>query len=131
MLQPTSNTNKILPGSVAELSRRRGQLREQMTNTFITKDYFDYKMKEMSNNLNNLVPELIIAKTNELIKEAIPRMVNDAIIEELFKIHMKNKVLNVHPTTSISTTKITADLKPQLYLKMKSDLHAQATDPEM
>ncbi|GKA79348.1 hypothetical protein Tco_0785944 [Tanacetum coccineum] len=77
------------------------------------------------------VPELTIAKTNELIKEAIPRMVNDAIIEELFKIHMKNKVLNVHPTTSISTTKITVDLKPQLYLKMKSDLHAQATDPEM
>ncbi|GJY65227.1 hypothetical protein Tco_0467465 [Tanacetum coccineum] len=130
MSQPTSSTNKILQGSVAELSRR--------------------KMKDMSDTLNNLVPELNVAKTNELIKEAIPRMVNDAvkhdqdlstdivrelvskefathapkIIKELFKLHMKNKVLNVHPTISISTIKTTADLKQQLYLKMKTDLQA-------
>ncbi|GKC61315.1 hypothetical protein Tco_1088913 [Tanacetum coccineum] len=128
MSQPTSSTSKILSGSVAELS----------------------KMKEMSDILNNLVPELTVAKTNELIKEAVPRMVNDAakhdqdlstdvipelvskefathalkIIEELFKLHMKNKVLNVHPTVSISNTKTTADLKQQLYLKMKTDLQA-------
>ncbi|GKC48526.1 hypothetical protein Tco_1071271 [Tanacetum coccineum] len=44
---------------------------------------------------------------------------------------MENKVLNVHPTVSISTTKTTTDLKQQLYLKMKTDLQAQAADPEM
>ncbi|GJU17197.1 hypothetical protein Tco_1145163 [Tanacetum coccineum] len=44
---------------------------------------------------------------------------------------MKNKVLNVHPTVSMSTAKTTADLKQQLYLKMKSDLQAQAADPIM
>ncbi|GKE26133.1 hypothetical protein Tco_1441517, partial [Tanacetum coccineum] len=150
MSQPTSSIYKILPGSVAELCRRRGQLREQLKNTFITKEYFEGKMKDMSDTLNNLVPELTIAKTNELIKEAVPRMVNDAvkhdqdlstnvipelvskefathdpkIIEELFKLHMNNKVLNVYPTVSISTTKTTADLKQQLYLKMKTDLQA-------
>ncbi|GKD93888.1 hypothetical protein Tco_1373725 [Tanacetum coccineum] len=37
------------------------------------------KMKEMSDTLNNLVPELSVAITNELIKEAVPRMVNDAV----------------------------------------------------
>ncbi|GJY03305.1 hypothetical protein Tco_0369245 [Tanacetum coccineum] len=76
-------------------------------------------------------PELTVDKTNELMKEAIPRMVNDAvnkdreiftdvvpellakefathapkILKEMFKRHMKNKVLNVHPITSIPTTK--------------------------
>ncbi|GJZ61265.1 hypothetical protein Tco_0617402 [Tanacetum coccineum] len=104
---------------------------EQLTNTFITKEYFEGKMKEMSDTFNNLVPELTIAKTNELMKEVIPRMVKDAIIEELFKLHMKNKVLNVHPTVSISTAKITVDLKQQLYLKMKTDLQAQAANPEI
>ncbi|GJU64116.1 hypothetical protein Tco_1245951 [Tanacetum coccineum] len=157
MSQPTSSTSKILPRSVDELSRRRGQLREQLTNAFITKEYFEGKMKEMSDTLNNLVPGLTIEKTNGLIKEAIPRMVNDAvkkdreifavvvsklvskefathapkIIEELFMLHMKNKVLNVHPTVSISTAKTTAELKQQLYLKMKIDLQAQAADLEM
>nr|GEW22883.1 hypothetical protein [Tanacetum cinerariifolium] len=157
MSQPTSSTSKILPGSVAKLSIRHGQLREQLTNTFITKEYFEGKMKEMSDTLNNLVPELTVEKTKELMKEAIPRMVNDVvkkdreiftyvvpelvskefathapkIIEELFKLHMKHKVLNVHPTVRISTTKTTADLKQTLYLKIKTDLQAQETDPEM
>ncbi|GJX64612.1 hypothetical protein Tco_0298955 [Tanacetum coccineum] len=124
MSQPTSSACKILPGSVAVMSRHS---------------------------------ELIVNKTNELMKEVIPRMVNDVvnknreiftdvvpkllakefathapkILKELFKRHMKNKVLNVHPTTSIPTTKKTADLKQQLYLKMKSDLQAQDADPEM
>ncbi|GJW80757.1 hypothetical protein Tco_0144732 [Tanacetum coccineum] len=148
MTQPTSSTHKVLPGSVAELSRRHGQLMEQLTNTIITKEYFEGKMKEMSNSLNHLVLELTVEKTNELIKEAITRMVNDAIkkdreiytdvvpdlvskefatygpkiIKEQFKRHMKNKVLNVHPIVNISTTTTTADLKQQLYLTMKTDL---------
>ncbi|GKA36939.1 hypothetical protein Tco_0723504 [Tanacetum coccineum] len=157
MSQPTSSTHKILPNSVAVISRRSGQLREQLKDTFITKEYFKGKMKEMSDNLNIIVPELTVDKTNELIKEAIPRMVNDTvnkdreifayvvpelvakefatrapkILKEFFKRHMKNKVLHVHPITSIPTAKTTTDLKQQLYLKMKSDLQAQAADPKM
>ncbi|GKD47605.1 hypothetical protein Tco_1276581, partial [Tanacetum coccineum] len=156
MTQPTSSTNKVLPGSIAELSRHQGQLRKQLMDTFITKEYFNDKIKEMSNTLNHLVLELTVDKTNKLMKEAIPRIVDDGIekdreifadvvpelvskefathapniIEELFKRHMKNKVLNVHYTVSILTTTTTADLK-QLYLKMKTDLQAQAADPEM
>ncbi|GJQ90076.1 hypothetical protein Tco_0001215 [Tanacetum coccineum] len=52
------------------------------------------------------------------------------IIEELFKNYMKNTDLNVHPTTSNSTT-TTSDLQQQLYLKMKSDLQSQVFDPEL
>nr|GEV16916.1 hypothetical protein [Tanacetum cinerariifolium]GFB04172.1 hypothetical protein [Tanacetum cinerariifolium] len=52
------------------------------------------------------------------------------IIEELFKIHTKNNVINVHPTSSTSIATTTADLQ-QLYLKMKSDLQAQVADPEL
>ncbi|GKA04048.1 hypothetical protein Tco_0676829 [Tanacetum coccineum] len=140
MSQRTSSTSKTVPGSVAEPSRRHDQLSEQLKNTFITKEYFEGKMKEMYDTLNNLIPKLTVAKTNELMKKAIPRMVNDAVnkdrgifadavpelvlkefathalkkIEELFKHHMKNKVLNVHPIVSISTAKTTADLKQQL-----------------
>nr|GEY67358.1 hypothetical protein [Tanacetum cinerariifolium] len=75
----TSSTSKIFSSSVAELSRRHGQLRKQLTDTFITKEYFDNKMKEMSNTFNHLVPKLTVDKTNEIMKEAIQRMVNDAV----------------------------------------------------
>ncbi|GKA27176.1 hypothetical protein Tco_0713344 [Tanacetum coccineum] len=111
----------------------------------------------MSDNLNIIVLELTIDKTNELIKEAVPRMIKDAvkkdqeifvdvvpelvakelathapkIIEDLFKCHMKNKVLNIHPTTRTLIAKTTVDLKQQLYLTMKLDLQAQLADPEM
>ncbi|GJR57845.1 hypothetical protein Tco_1500007 [Tanacetum coccineum] len=74
-------------------------------------------MKEISDTLNNLIPELTIAKTDELIKEAAPRL---------------NIVLNMYPTPSTSiATSTTADLKYQLYLKMKLNLQDQAADPDM
>ncbi|GKE87013.1 hypothetical protein Tco_1564488 [Tanacetum coccineum] len=74
-------------------------------------------MKEISDTLNNLIPELTIAKTDELIKEAAPRL---------------NIVLNMYPTPSTSiATSTTADLKYQLYLKMKLNLQDQAVDPDM
>nr|GFC68454.1 hypothetical protein [Tanacetum cinerariifolium] len=145
--QPTLSTSKILTGSVAELSRCHGQLREQLTNTFIIKEYFKGKIKEIFDTLNNLVPELTI-KNQRAYEIAILRMVNDVvqkdreifidvvhelvskefatnapkIIEEQFKRHMENKVLNLHLTLSISTAKTTVDLKQQLYLKMKTNL---------
>nr|GEW70646.1 hypothetical protein [Tanacetum cinerariifolium] len=37
------------------------------------------KMKEMSDTLNNLVSELTVEKTNELIKKEVSRTINDAI----------------------------------------------------
>ncbi|GKA33757.1 hypothetical protein Tco_0720186 [Tanacetum coccineum] len=124
---------KILPGSIAQMSRRRGQLKNHMKNTFVTNKYFKEKMKEILDILKNLVPELTVAKTNELIKEVVLRLVNAAIIiiEELFKSHMQNTVLNMYPTTSTSiATSTIIDLQHQLYLKMKSNLQDQAADPE-
>ncbi|GJV68931.1 hypothetical protein Tco_1484440 [Tanacetum coccineum] len=133
-LKHTSSRCKILPGSIAKMNIRRGQLKKHMNNTFVTHRYFQEKMKEMNETLRNKVPRLTVSKTNELIKEALPRMVNDAIkkdressqaaiptlisqefvvhalniIEELFKIHMKNTVINVHLMTSASTATTTA-----------------------
>ncbi|GJZ84708.1 hypothetical protein Tco_0650047 [Tanacetum coccineum] len=91
----TSINTKVLPGSIAGMSRR----------------------------------QLTVEKTNELIKEAVPRLVNAAITRdrdialtnvpklisqefathapkitgELFKSHMKNIVLNLYPIISSST----------------------------
>ncbi|GJZ58476.1 hypothetical protein Tco_0613970 [Tanacetum coccineum] len=108
--------------------------------------------------LHDIVPKIASNATNDLIADNHPRVVADAVkkereaskatipaliskefadhapklIEELFKIHMKNNVINVHLTTSTSTaTTTTADLQHQLYLKMKSNLHDQVLDPEL
>ncbi|GJR36798.1 hypothetical protein Tco_1212482 [Tanacetum coccineum] len=96
MSQHTSSTSKILPGSVAELSRHRSQLREQLSNIFITKEYF----QAISRMVNDAVK-----KDREIFADVVPELVlkefathAPKIIEELFKHHMKNKVLNVHPT---------------------------------
>ncbi|GKA95458.1 hypothetical protein Tco_0817496 [Tanacetum coccineum] len=149
--KPTSSKRKILSGSIAQMARRRGQLRRYMNKTFAINRYFQEKMEEMNETLSNKVLELTVSTTNTLIKEELPKMVNDAvnqdressqaavpalisqefaahapkIIEELFKIYMQNTVLNVHPTPSASTaTTTTYDLQHQLYLKMKTDLQA-------
>ncbi|GKB70884.1 hypothetical protein Tco_0932296 [Tanacetum coccineum] len=147
--KPTSSKTKILPGSIAGISRRRGKIRKHIKTTFVTNKYFLEKMREILDLLKNLILELTVAKTNELIKEAILRLVNVAItrdreiaptnvpnlfsqeftthapsiIEELFKSHMQNIVLNMYPTTSSSTAMTsTTDLQHQLYLKMKTNL---------
>ncbi|GJT87037.1 hypothetical protein Tco_1068754 [Tanacetum coccineum] len=79
--------------------------------------------------LQDIVPKTDSNATNDLIDDNLPRVVANVvkkereaskatvtaliykefddhvpkIIEELFKIYMKNNVINVHPTTSIST----------------------------
>ncbi|GKD96878.1 hypothetical protein Tco_1380775 [Tanacetum coccineum] len=131
MSQPIFSTSKILPGSVAELSRHHGQLRKQLTDTFITKEYFDNKIKEMSNTLNHLVLELTVDKINELIKEAIPRMVNDAVKKdrEIFANVVPELVLKEFATHA---PKIIEELFiHHMKNKMKTDLKAQAADSEM
>ncbi|GJX54671.1 hypothetical protein Tco_0283040 [Tanacetum coccineum] len=107
---------------------------------------------------NKVVPEMMIAKTNKMIKEEMPRLVNLAVnkdyevdhvnaqemiskefathgpkmIEELFQKHMQNTTLNLYPTTSSSTAeKSTAYLQQQLYLEMKTKSQDQAADPEL
>nr|GEW10823.1 ribonuclease H [Tanacetum cinerariifolium] len=70
------------------------------------------KMKEMNETLRNKVPELTVSKTNEHIKEALLRMVNDA----------------VHAFAATTTT---SDLQCQLYLKIKMDFQAQVANPEL
>ncbi|GJU60031.1 retrovirus-related pol polyprotein from transposon TNT 1-94 [Tanacetum coccineum] len=108
--------------------------------------------------INNIAPEMMVSKTNEMIKEALPRLVDLAvtrdreialtnvpeiiskeftahapgIIAELFQIHMQNTTLNLYPTTSSSTaTTSTDDLQHQLYLKMKLNHQDQAAGPEL
>ncbi|GJV30492.1 ribonuclease H-like domain-containing protein [Tanacetum coccineum] len=53
-----SNKCKILPRSIAQMSRRRGQLRKQTNRTFVINNYFQDKMKEMNETIHNTVPEL-------------------------------------------------------------------------
>ncbi|GKF17030.1 hypothetical protein Tco_0061948, partial [Tanacetum coccineum] len=116
------------------------------------------KIREVLDHCNNVVPEMTFTKTNEMIKEEMPRLVNLAVnkdreiapinvpeliseefathgpkmIEELFRKHMQNTTLNLYPTTSSSTAEIsTADLQQQLYLNMKSKPQDQAADPEL
>ncbi|GJU75017.1 hypothetical protein Tco_1266422 [Tanacetum coccineum] len=95
------------------------------------------KIREVLDHCNNVVPEMTFAKTNEMIKEEMTRLVHLAvnkdreiaptnvpeliskefathgpkIIEELIEKHMQNTTLNLYPTTSSSTAEIlTADL---------------------
>ncbi|GKB29492.1 hypothetical protein Tco_0868893 [Tanacetum coccineum] len=116
-------------------------------NKFITHDFFMGKIQEVLDHCNKVVPELMFAKTKEMINKEIPCLVNLAVkkdhevdpinaqemiskefathapkmIEELFQKHMQHTTLNLYPTTSLSTAgKSTADLQQQLYFIMKS-----------
>nr|GEZ74659.1 hypothetical protein [Tanacetum cinerariifolium] len=87
--------------------------------------------------VEKIVPELTVAKTNEMINKEMPRLVNLAVdkdrkvdpinaqemiskefathapkmIEELFRKHMQHTTLNIYPTISSSTAgKSTANL---------------------
>nr|GEV20363.1 reverse transcriptase domain, reverse transcriptase zinc-binding domain protein [Tanacetum cinerariifolium] len=119
----------------------------------------DKKDDEDNDNNDHYDHELIASKaTNDLIDDNLLRVMVDAviqegdalqanvpaliskefanhaqkIIEELFKIYIKNNVITVHPTTSTSTATTTSDdLQHQLYLKMKSNLQDQVDDPEL
>ncbi|GJR79132.1 hypothetical protein Tco_0149917 [Tanacetum coccineum] len=149
---------KILPRSIAGMCRRRGQIRLHIKNKFINHEFFMAKIREVLDHCNKVVPETTFAKTNEMIKEEMPRLVNLVVnkdrevdpinvpefiskefathgpkmIEELFRKHMQNTTLNLYPTTSSSTTeKSIADLQQQLYLNMKTKPQDQATDPEL
>ncbi|GJV11178.1 hypothetical protein Tco_1352719 [Tanacetum coccineum] len=129
---------KILPGSIASICRRRGQIRSHIKNKFITHDFFMGKIREVLDHCNKVVPKLTFAKTNEMINKEIPRLVNLVVnkdrevdpintqemiskefathapkmIKELFRKHMHDTTLHLYLTKSSSTAKkSTADLQ--------------------
>nr|GEV15083.1 retrovirus-related Pol polyprotein from transposon TNT 1-94 [Tanacetum cinerariifolium] len=157
----TSNKTKILPGSIAGMSRRRGQIHTHIKTKFVTHEFFMGKIREVLDYCNNVVPELTFVKTNEMIREEMPILVDLVVkkdqeitptnvpeliseefstlgpkmIEELFQKHMKNTTINLYLTSSTSSsstaTMLTADLQYQLYLNMKSKSQDQAANPEL
>ncbi|GJZ91419.1 hypothetical protein Tco_0663346 [Tanacetum coccineum] len=135
------------------MCRRRGQIQSHIKNKFITHEFFISKMREVLDHCNKVVPKITFAKTNEMIREEMPRLVNLAvnkdrevdpihaqkmiakefathgpkIIEELFRKHMLNTTTTCTPTAGKSS----ADLQHQLYLNMKSKPQDQAADSEI
>nr|GEY20404.1 putative RNA-directed DNA polymerase [Tanacetum cinerariifolium] len=124
----------------------------------LSSDKMTANIQEFLDHCNNVVPEMMFEKTNEMIKEEMPCLVNLAVkkdreivptnvpeliskefathgpkrINELFQKHMPNTTLNLYPITSSSTTDIsTAALQHQLYLNMKSKPQDQAADPKL
>ncbi|GJR06341.1 hypothetical protein Tco_0529325 [Tanacetum coccineum] len=116
------------------------------------------KIKEVLQHCNTIVPELTVAKTNEIIKQEMPRLVKLAVdkdrgvspvdisamvskefavhgpkmIEELFRQHMQNTTLNLYPKPSSSNAKkSSADLQQQLYQTMKAKPQDQVVDLEI
>ncbi|GJS25297.1 hypothetical protein Tco_0453929 [Tanacetum coccineum] len=67
--QPILYKTKILPGSIAGMCRRRGQIRSHIKNKFITHDFLMGKIREVLDHCNTIVPELTFAKTNEMINK--------------------------------------------------------------
>ncbi|GJT55870.1 hypothetical protein Tco_0990924 [Tanacetum coccineum] len=74
-----SNKTKILPGSIAGMCRRRGQICNHIKIKFVTHEFFMGKIREVLNHYNSVVPEMTFAKTNEMIKEEMPRRVYLAV----------------------------------------------------
>ncbi|GJT88743.1 retrovirus-related pol polyprotein from transposon TNT 1-94 [Tanacetum coccineum] len=74
-----SYRTKILPVSIASMCRRRGKIGSHIKNKFITHEFFMSKIREFLDHCNNVVPEMTIAKTNEMIKREMPCLVNLAV----------------------------------------------------
>nr|GEX71796.1 hypothetical protein [Tanacetum cinerariifolium] len=72
----------ILPGSIAGMCRPCGLIRKHLTTTFVTNEYIQGKVFEILDKINNLAPDMTVAKTNEMIKEAVPRLVNLAVTRD-------------------------------------------------
>ncbi|GKB45930.1 hypothetical protein Tco_0896683, partial [Tanacetum coccineum] len=127
-----SYKTKNLPGSIAGMCRRRGQICTHIKNKFITHDFFMGKIREVLDHCNKVVPEIMFAKTNEMIKEEMSRLVNLAVNKDREVDPINNTTLNLYPTTSSSTAeKSTASLQQQLYLNMKTKPQDQAANPEL
>ncbi|GJR74750.1 hypothetical protein Tco_0087115 [Tanacetum coccineum] len=72
----TYNKTKILSGSIAGMCRRRGQIRHHIKTKFVTHEFFMGNIQEFLDHCNNVVHEMTFGKTNEMIKEEMPHLVN-------------------------------------------------------
>nr|GEZ08572.1 hypothetical protein [Tanacetum cinerariifolium] len=70
----TSNRTKILPRSITGMCGRRGQIHTHIKTEFVTHELFMGKIREVIDHCNNVVLELTVAKTNEIIKEEMARL---------------------------------------------------------
>ncbi|GJV81015.1 hypothetical protein Tco_1516885 [Tanacetum coccineum] len=68
-----------LPESIAGMCRRRGLIRSHIKTKFITREIFVEKIKEVIQHCDNIVPELTVTTTNEMIKKEMPRLVKLAV----------------------------------------------------
>nr|GEV17487.1 hypothetical protein [Tanacetum cinerariifolium] len=101
-------------------------LNDDHTNHTLDKSQETGKMKEMSDTLNDIVLELTIEKTNELLKEAILRMVNDTIknlksllhqpVQAKFMMHIK---ANNEPPEEEKWAKSQKTSKDRVLIKVK------------
>ncbi|GJY19746.1 hypothetical protein Tco_0391237 [Tanacetum coccineum] len=72
----TSNKTKILLESIAGMCRQCGQICTILKPNLSLMSFFMGKIREVLDHCNNVVPEMTFAKTNEMIKEEMPRLVN-------------------------------------------------------
>nr|GEW34135.1 hypothetical protein [Tanacetum cinerariifolium] len=71
-----SYKTKTLPGSIAGMYQRRGQIYSHIKNKFINHEFFMSKIQEVLDHCNKVIPEITFAKTIEMIREEMPRLVN-------------------------------------------------------
>ncbi|GJW56543.1 hypothetical protein Tco_0103274 [Tanacetum coccineum] len=126
-----------LPGALRRMCRRQGYMIRDMERKCMANNEFWKVHGKVDKVLHEIIPQIAERATNNLIEGNLKRVVADTIIqerdafqaevptliskefathvpkiiEELFKIHVQNNVIQVHPTTSSSTaTTSSADL---------------------
>ncbi|GJS15756.1 hypothetical protein Tco_0410228 [Tanacetum coccineum] len=120
------------------MCKRQGFMIKQMEKKYVTNREFWNVHERVDKVLHEVIPQIASRATDDLIERNLKRVVANTVIqerdalqaevpaliskefanhapqimEELFKIHMKNNVIQVHPTTSASSsTTSTADLQ--------------------
>nr|GFB45497.1 hypothetical protein [Tanacetum cinerariifolium] len=73
---------KKLPGSTVGMSKRRGLIITHLRSTFVTNEFFMKKKRETLDKINDLALEITVVKTNKKFKEAIPRLIDQAVIRD-------------------------------------------------
>ncbi|GJX34620.1 hypothetical protein Tco_0246177 [Tanacetum coccineum] len=109
------------------MSRRYGHMMQNMKKTFIHKDNVRTILEKVDNILKEVVPKILTATTDGIMKDTLPWLVVDAVKKEREsapKTYMQNTILNVHQ----SSTSSISNLQQQLYLKIKNDRDSQAAD---
>ncbi|GJR68132.1 hypothetical protein Tco_0014197 [Tanacetum coccineum] len=119
-----------IPGVIHRICRHQGYMIQHMEKKYVT-DYEFWKVHgKVDKVLHEIIPHIAEKATDDLIEE----FANQAppIIKEIFKNYVSNNVIQVHPTTSTSTsTTSSVVLQQQLYLKMNYNLQDQAADPKL